>query len=74
MKRPIRKLFSLLLLAAFCICLLPVQANAAQGSCGQHMTWYGSFGAMEQPPTELMILLRNWENFDLNEYYPITLK
>ncbi len=41
---------------------------------GQHMTWYGSFGAIEQPPTELMILLRNWDNFDLNEYYPITLK
>ncbi len=41
---------------------------------GQHMTWYDSFGAMETPPTELMILLRNWENFDLNEYYPITLK
>lgn len=41
---------------------------------GQHMTWYNSFGAMETPPAELMILLRNWENFDLNEYYPITLK
>ncbi len=41
---------------------------------GQHMTWHGTFGAMEQPPTELMILLRNWDNFDLNEYFPITLK
>ena len=41
---------------------------------GQHMTWYDTFGAMEQPPTELMILLRNWDNFDLNEYFPITLK
>ena len=41
---------------------------------GQHMTWYDTFGAMEQPPTELMILLRNWDDFDLNEYFPITLK
>ena len=41
---------------------------------GQQMTWYDTFGAMEQPPAELMILLRNWDNFDLNEYFPITLK
>lgn len=41
---------------------------------GQHMTWHGTFGAMEQPPTELMILLRNWDNFDLNEYFPVTLR
>lgn len=41
---------------------------------GQHMTWHGTFGAMEQPPTELMILLRNWDDFGKNEYFPITLK
>ena len=41
---------------------------------GQHMTWYDTFGAMEQPPTELMILLRNWDDFSLNNYFPITLK
>ena len=41
---------------------------------GQQLTYTGAINAMEQPPTELMILLRNWDNFDLNEYYPITLR
>lgn len=41
---------------------------------GQQLTYSGTFGAMEQPPSELMILLRNWDDFDLNEYFPITLK
>ena len=41
---------------------------------GQQLTYSGTFGAMEQPPTELMILLRNWDDFSLNNYFPITLK
>ena len=41
---------------------------------GQQLTYTGAFKAMEQPPTELMILLRNWDNFDLNNYFPVTLK
>ena len=41
---------------------------------GQQLTYYDTFGAMEQPPEQLMILLRNWDHFDLNEYFPITLK
>ena len=41
---------------------------------GQQLTYTGTFAAMEQPPEQLMILLRNWDNFDLNEYFPITLK
>ena len=41
---------------------------------GQQLTYTGAFKAMEQPPEQLMILLRNWDNFDLNNYFPITLK
>ena len=41
---------------------------------GQQLIYSGSFGPMEQPPEQLMILLRNWDDFDLNKYFPITLK
>ena len=41
---------------------------------GQQLTYTGAFKAMEQPPEQLMILLRNWDDFSLNEYFPITLK
>ncbi len=41
---------------------------------GQQLTYSGSFGPMEQPPAQLMILLRNWDDHSLNDYFPITLK
>lgn len=41
---------------------------------GQQLTFTGAFAAMETPPEQLMILLRNWDNFDLNNYFPVTLK
>lgn len=41
---------------------------------GQQLTYSGSFAATEQPPTELMILLRNWGDHSLNNYFPVTLK
>ena len=40
----------------------------------QQLTYTGAFKAMEQPPTELMILLRNWDDHSLNNYFPVTLK
>ena len=41
---------------------------------GQQQTYTGAFKAMEQPPEQLMILLRNWDDLSLNNYFPITLK
>lgn len=41
---------------------------------GQQLTYTGTFGAMETPPEQLMILLRNWDDHSLNNYFPITLK
>ena len=41
---------------------------------GQQLTHTSSFAAMETPPEQLMILLRNWDDYDLNNYFPITLK
>lgn len=41
---------------------------------GQQLTHTDSFAAMETPPTQLMILLRNWDDYNLNNYFPITLK
>ena len=41
---------------------------------GQQLSYTGSFGPTEQPPEQLMILLRNWDDYDLNNYFPITLK
>ncbi len=41
---------------------------------GQQLTYSGSFGPMDQPPEQLMILLRNWDDHSLNNYFPITLK
>ncbi len=41
---------------------------------GQQLTYTGAFKAMEQPPEQLMILLRNWDDLSLNNYFPITLK
>lgn len=41
---------------------------------GQQLTYTGTFAAMETPPTELMILLRNWDDYSLNNYFPVTLK
>ena len=41
---------------------------------GQQQTYIGAFKAMETPPTELMILLRNWDDYSLNNYFPVTLK
>ncbi len=41
---------------------------------GQQLTCSGSFGPMEQSPAQLMILLRNWDDHSLNDYFPITLK
>ncbi len=41
---------------------------------GQQLTYSGSFGPMTQPPAQLMILLRNWDDYSLNNYFPITLK
>ncbi|MBE5810663.1 MAG: DUF4179 domain-containing protein [Clostridiales bacterium] len=41
---------------------------------GQQLTYTGAINAMEQPPTELMILLRNWDDHSLNNYFPVTLK
>ena len=41
---------------------------------GQQLTYTGAFKAMEQPPEQLMILLRNWDDFDLNNYFPVNLK
>ena len=54
--------------------VLGMGGSASPEYNGQQLTHTGSFGAMETPPTQLMILLRNWENFDLNAYFPITLK
>lgn len=41
---------------------------------GQQQTYTGAFKAMEQPPEQLMILLRNWDDYDLNNYFPVDLK
>ena len=41
---------------------------------GQQLSYTGSFGPTEQPPEQLMIQLRNWDDYDLNNYFPITLK
>ena len=41
---------------------------------GQQLTYTGAINAMETPPTELMILLRNWDDHSLNNYFPVTLK
>ncbi len=41
---------------------------------GQVIVEHGVFTAMQQPPTELMILLRNWDDHSLNNYFPVTLK
>lgn len=41
---------------------------------GQQLTYTGAFKAMEHPPEQLMILLRNWDDHSLNNYFPITLK
>lgn len=41
---------------------------------GQQLTYTGAINAMEQPPTELTILLRNWDDHSLNNYFPVTLK
>ena len=41
---------------------------------GQQLTCTGTFAATEQPPEQLMILLRNWDDLSLNSYFPITLK
>lgn len=41
---------------------------------GQQLTYTGAINAMEQPPEQLMILLRNWDDHALNDYFPITLK
>lgn len=41
---------------------------------GQQLTYTGTITAMQQPPTELMILLRNWDDHSLNNYFPVTLK
>lgn len=62
--------------------VLGLGSSNGEGTTGMHMarwgnqsmTWHGTFGAMEQPPEQLMILLRNWDDFEKNEYFPITLK
>lgn len=41
---------------------------------GQQLTYTGAINAMETPPTQLMILLRNWEDHALNNYFPVDLK
>lgn len=41
---------------------------------GQQLTYTGAIKAMETPPTQLMILLRNWEDHALNNYFPVDLK
>ena len=41
---------------------------------GQQLTYTGAIKAMEHPPEQLMILLRNWEDHSLNNYFPVTLK
>ena len=41
---------------------------------GQQLTHTDSFAAMDTPPTQLMILLCNWDDFSLNNYFPVTLR
>ena len=41
---------------------------------GQVIVEHGAIAAIETPPTELMILLRNWDDHSLNNYFPVTLK
>lgn len=41
---------------------------------GQVIVEHGAIAATEQPPEQLMILLRNWEDHALNNYFPVTLK
>jgi len=41
---------------------------------GQHLTYTGAINAMETPPEQLMILLRNWDDHALNNYFPVHLK
>ena len=41
---------------------------------GQVIVEHGAIAAMETPPEQLMILLRNWDDLSLNNYFPITLK
>ncbi len=41
---------------------------------GQQLTYSGAIAAMEAPPAQLMILLRNWADHALNDYFPVELK
>ncbi len=41
---------------------------------GQQLTWHDSFGAMEKAPEQLLLLFSMWDNDDLNQKLPITLK
>ncbi len=41
---------------------------------GQQIVMPGTIAATKQPPEQLMILLRNWEDHTLNKYFPITLR
>ena len=54
--------------------ILSVGSGSLPEYNGQQLTYTGTFAASEQPPEQLMILLRNWDDHALNNYFPVELK